>query len=657
MSFLNSFLIKHVNKIAVIILLFFTTISTQLAIEDSATFDEVAHIGAAWSYVSELDYRLNPEHPPLQKLFAGIPLLVINPNFDTAQDFWQTIDTDYPGEYGQWSAGRNLLYGAGNDGDKVLLVARLGMILLAVGFGALIFILGKYLAGAPSGLLALLLFVLSPGILGHAHYVTTDIGAAFFIMLSLATFAQFLRHGTWRWIIVAGIAFGLAQSAKFSALLLIPLFALLLLIIPVILNWENLRNLRKTMRKSVVVWGKGLIAGTIGIATIWLIYAPFTVTMPIEVFDTLAQTRINPDMGIKYKLMQSAVTNLNQTDILRPFAAYIHGIAQVLSRVAGGNQITFFGTVTSDAPAGYFPIVYAIKETLPHIGFALLALFTFGVHIFKSAINLFAISRQHDLRKTKLRKFINNYLIEITLALFVLVYGYVSISGNLAIGYRHLFPIVPIIYLLSAITIARGITRLNKSDCGCANRLHIASVALLVFMVWEVGVNYPYYLSYFNQSVGGAKNGWQFVTDSNADWGQDLKRLDKWIDNYNQKCANQIAQNENHPKNNQSNFTQNQIAQNSNQNCIPINKIRVDYFGGDNPAIRLGDKFEPWWSSRHPIQSGWYAISVNTLQESTLTKNATTENSYLWLTNHTPIAQISTSIFVYYIDVENNSQP
>ena len=50
---------------------------------DTLTYDEDAHIGAAVSYITQKDMRLNPEHPPLAKDLAGLALLPlrINPDF------------------------------------------------------------------------------------------------------------------------------------------------------------------------------------------------------------------------------------------------------------------------------------------------------------------------------------------------------------------------------------------------------------------------------------------------------------------------------------------------------------------------------------------------------------------------------------------------
>ncbi|GAG35766.1 unnamed protein product, partial [marine sediment metagenome] len=52
-------------------------------------------------------------------------------------------------------------------------------------------------------------------------------------------------------------------------------------------------------------------------------------------------------------------------------------------------------------------------------------------------------------------------------------------------------------------------------------------------MVWYVVssiVAFPHYISYYNELVCGSKNGYQYATDSNYDWGQDLKRLAQFVE-------------------------------------------------------------------------------------------------------------------------------
>src|SRR5215831_13621769 len=45
----------------------------------SATADEVAHLPAGYTYWTTRDFRMNPEHPPLVKLLAALPLLPMGP--------------------------------------------------------------------------------------------------------------------------------------------------------------------------------------------------------------------------------------------------------------------------------------------------------------------------------------------------------------------------------------------------------------------------------------------------------------------------------------------------------------------------------------------------------------------------------------------------
>ena len=99
---------------------------------DSGTVDEIAHIPSGYSYDRYLDFRLNPEHPPLAKALAGFPLAIQNSINGIKSDWsWEGIN--------QWEAGWYLLYEAGNDPANVLFWARLPMIFLMIGLGLFIY--------------------------------------------------------------------------------------------------------------------------------------------------------------------------------------------------------------------------------------------------------------------------------------------------------------------------------------------------------------------------------------------------------------------------------------------------------------------------------------------------------------------------------------
>ena len=54
----------------------------------SATFDEAAHLPAGYTYLKLRDYRLNPEHPPLVKTLAALPLLTMPVQLKPDDEAW-----------------------------------------------------------------------------------------------------------------------------------------------------------------------------------------------------------------------------------------------------------------------------------------------------------------------------------------------------------------------------------------------------------------------------------------------------------------------------------------------------------------------------------------------------------------------------------------
>jgi len=194
---------------------------------DSATMDEMSHIPAGYSYLSQKDFRINPEHPPLIKDLAAGPLLFLNLNFPTNHSSWTE------GINEQWWFGSQLLYYSGNNPDQIIFWARIPMILLLMFLGWFLFRWARELAGNKTALLVLALFSFSPTLLAHGRLVTTDIAAALGVVMATYFWLKFLKSPTKKNIILAGLIFGLSMLFKFSLALLVPFFA----IITVIYAW------------------------------------------------------------------------------------------------------------------------------------------------------------------------------------------------------------------------------------------------------------------------------------------------------------------------------------------------------------------------------------------------------------------------------------
>ena len=259
----------------------------------------------------------------------------------------------------------------------------------------------------------------------------------------------------------------------------------------------------------------------------------------------------------------------------------------VFGRVEGGNTTYFFGQVTNQSFREYFPLVFLIKEPIPSIILLLTAI----------AIGFYLLLRNNlsDFPKhiwKNIKSYLNNHITETAMLLFVALYAYVSITGNLNIGFRHLFPILPFMYILIAKEIMALAARLRGM---VKNNFWLDYCFILVlWLVAETAFAYPYYLAYFNETIGGSKNGYKYVTDSNVDWGQDLKRLTNWVNENN------------------------------------IDKIRVDYFGGGDVQHYLGNKAIIWHADMGE-EPGWYAISATFLENSLYYRITRGEPDYQWL--------------------------
>jgi hypothetical protein len=72
---------------------------------ESVTIDEVAHVGAGVSYLQKLDMRLNEEHPPLAKVIAALPLVLLGAHADYSHLSWTFSNNIFNQYLGEWVFG------------------------------------------------------------------------------------------------------------------------------------------------------------------------------------------------------------------------------------------------------------------------------------------------------------------------------------------------------------------------------------------------------------------------------------------------------------------------------------------------------------------------------------------------------------------------
>jgi len=599
---------KYHVLIIVLILTFVTVVSVLNAKNDSLIYDESAHIPAGYSYLTQLDIRLNPEHPPLIKDLSALPLLFIHPNFDTNQDFWTTDDADAS----QWNAGKSFLFGSGNDADQIIFWSRLPIILLSLVFGLFIFKWTRELAGVTAGLFALTLFAFDPNILGHNHFVTTDLGIAAFMTFSFYYFLKFIKDPSWKNVFIGGIFLGLVQLTKFSSVLLFPVFGLILIIYPLVkLHREQNKTKLQALGEYLL---KGIVAFLVSLTIVYVAYFISNYNMPQTKLPEIISHYFKPnDTRTAIIYTRELLFTMNAHPILMPLADYAFGVMRVFQRVGGGNVVFFMNQVDTHGFLSYFPIIFLIKEPLPMLFLILLSIIVTSIKIVKS------IPTSSKDFFAKLAKNIVHYLrtsiVEFSMLVFILLYATTSITGRLNIGFRHLFPLMPFLYILVSV----GIFRFLKTRHHQSKLIFQLMIAMLTIMLISGTIaTYPYYMSYFNSLAGGPKQGYHLTTDSNTDWGQDLKRL-------------QIFLNE-HPE---------------------IAKVKVDYFGMADLDYYLPGRYEKWWAAARPIEPGWYAISTEFIQQGIYQTTIPDNQSYRWLKNIQPTYQVGTSILIYNITPED----
>ena len=115
---------KRANLIVILILSVVFIVSLVVSSQESTIMDEQAHIPAGYSYVKYHDMRLNPEHPPLLKDLAGLPLLTFSPKFPVETTEWQN------GINEQWTLGNIFIHS--NNADQINFWSRFPIILIAL---------------------------------------------------------------------------------------------------------------------------------------------------------------------------------------------------------------------------------------------------------------------------------------------------------------------------------------------------------------------------------------------------------------------------------------------------------------------------------------------------------------------------------------------
>ena len=466
----------------VVMLLFVGRIADTYRVFNDVT-DENLHIGAGLEYLQLGSYTFETKHPPLGRVAVAIlPYffadLRLTPPYDRpfhsshVWAVWETRDADY-----YW---------------KTLTLARAGNLPFAVLLLLFVYRWSVRLYGKRAALAACLIAACCPSLIAHAGLATLDIAPTATTLMAAYFLWRWSHEPNWRYCLLSGGSVALAWMSKFSTIgFLLPIIVSYF----VVARCKRWRSDGSLGRERVLLGFTRAAAFTaVLVSLIWTVYL-FDIGM-VSLPDDLMPSKVETD-GVwspPHVVMSRAIDS--KVLPARPFWV---GLTDVLRKNHMGHRAYLLGDFSSHGWWYYFPVVLAVKSTLP-----MLALFAIGVVI---AVRKNAPPTAHQAI--------------FAIIPMIVVLG-VSMMVNINIGVRHILPLYPFLAIVGSAIFA-GEDRLG-------GRVRPALVVALGLLVWHVSESiwaHPDYLPYFNQIARGRER--QFLVDSNLDWGQDMARLGRYM--------------------------------------------------------------------------------------------------------------------------------
>ena len=474
----------------------FLTVSSSR--QKSPTVDEPSHLLSGYSILKWRDFRVNPEHPPLAKILAALPLLsfeVKDPRSSRSE--WQRIPDSKPGPPTE-NLARKFFF-TDNDADKLFFFAKLPMIGLGMVLGVFVFLWTREVYGFLAAAAALFAYCLDPNILAHGPIIHTDIPFTTFSFICCYYFWRSLHDLNWTNLALTSLFFGFAAITKYSFLTILPIWCVWGLLA---IYLTPTQRCRLTASRAVGgPWARAKLLGVVFACALLVAYSAIWIAYGFRFQAIPGEERLlalAPVMSDQPFLKAMAAT-FHQYQIFPE--AWIYGQLYIIKDLARMSYL--MGETSADGFWLYFPIVIAVKTPLPLLVLLFLAVATWLRKRRESSAPLF-------------------------LMLAALLYLALAIVSRMNIGLRHILPIYPFFYVLIGGAAAGLWKSKNKMQRGCL-------AFLVLWYSWSSAITYPHYLAYFNEIAGGPENGHRVLIDSNLDWGQDLKGLKLWMDRHRQK--------------------------------------------------------------------------------------------------------------------------
>lgn len=430
----------------------------------SATGDETHYLGMGRYLLKNHRWDLADAllQPPMSYYLHSLPLLPMS------------IDDRVFGIQDINERGRALM--SSYPDDRILMLARIPILLLAAGLGFLVFVWGRQAYGSEGGLLALFLYVLNPVIISNAVQITPDLCLTFFCVLTVYLLWRYRTSPGWSHSAAVGGALGLALLSKYSAVLLAIAILILILARPAARLFGTRTTLHEwRFRHLAFIFACALLVVNTG-------YLFHKSCLPLK------------GNSFHSNLFQSIEKIPVIRDVPVPIPQpYVQGLDLQNSVVEDGFLSYMLGEKAQRGWFSYYLIAFLLKTPIPLL--LLLAI---------------AIAKGRDRLQ---------WFILIPAVIFPLYFSAVRLSR----GVRYILPLYPLL----CIWISQLAPQLKLNRIGAVLRW-----CFLGLLVWYAGESVhisPHYLAYFNQIGGGPDKGLGLLFESDFDWGQDLKGLNSFL--------------------------------------------------------------------------------------------------------------------------------
>lgn len=570
--------------VCLLILSFFAQAAWHAKVK-SATYDEGAHLTTSLLIAKTGNLNYNIDHPPLIRYLFAVPLRWLNPSLPEQMEPPLLPPTallsELPGN-ALYFYSTALVYGNRVPADTMIFWTRMVNILLGCLLAFLVFLWSSEIYGRNAGLWSLALLSFCPNFIAHSSLITTDAGGVTFGVAALYFFSRLLRKENPTAIALTGISLGLALLSKWTNIILPPLFF-------VLYAWSR---------------GRNHVLGSLKNSFLFLSIAWLILCIGYKFENIFIPHLLRPEdwtnLGVG-KIPQIIYQHLPLPE------SFLKGIACSIWHNKRGHGAFFMGSYSSFGWRSYFPTAFLIKTPSVTLIACAALLVQSLASSFKNVKHFFSAFGS-NLRNC-------NPSGEAVILSGLLLLLWTALNSKINIGLRHILLAYPLLYVLAGKLAAHPLWTAKKT----------LRISLMLLLPVEVLSASPHYLAFFNRLAGGPEKGIRYLSDSNIDWGQDLKGLAQFL------------KEEGNPE------------------------ILLSYFGTAVPEY-YGIRYQPLptlWAypksehlnSEAPAKE-FLAVSVSNLQGTYFSRH----DLYGWLLKKEPVRKIGYSIYVYDVTSDLESQ-